>query len=95
MRSEIATSNAVFKNQGLESSEPRCEQGQRRGRRSGFGILYGSAGFDERELRRIRQFYLTFPIRDTLRPELSRSHYRLLLRGEDERRGNFTTRPTP
>lgn len=27
--------------------------------------------FDERELRRIRQFYLTFPIRDTVRPELS------------------------
>ena len=25
-------------------------------------------GFDERELRRIRQFYLTFPKRDTLRP---------------------------
>ena len=37
-------------------------------------------GFDERELRRIRQFYLTFPIRDTLRPELSWSHYRLLIR---------------
>jgi len=36
-------------------------------------------GFDERELRRIRQFYLTFPIRDTLRPELSWSHYQLLL----------------
>jgi len=27
-------------------------------------------GFDERELRKIRQFYLTFPIRDSLRPEL-------------------------
>ena len=27
-------------------------------------------GFDERELRRMRQFYLTFPIRDSLRPEL-------------------------
>ncbi|MDP8203692.1 MAG: DUF1016 N-terminal domain-containing protein [Candidatus Tenebribacter mawsonii] len=37
-------------------------------------------GFDERELRRIRQFYLTFPKRDTLRPELSWSHYRLLIR---------------
>ncbi|NTW33817.1 MAG: DUF1016 domain-containing protein [Bacteroidetes bacterium] len=37
-------------------------------------------GFDERELRRIRQFYLVFPIRDTLRPELSWSHYRLLIR---------------
>jgi predicted nuclease of restriction endonuclease-like (RecB) superfamily len=37
-------------------------------------------GFDERELRRIRQFYITFPIRGTLRPELSWSHYRLLMR---------------
>lgn len=31
---------------------------------------------DERELCRIRQFYLTFPIRDTVRPELSWLHYR-------------------
>ena len=42
-------------------------------------------GFDERELRRIRQFYLTFPIRDTLRPELSWSHYRLLIRVTNEK----------
>lgn len=35
-------------------------------------------GLDERELRRIRQFHLHFPIRDTVRPELSWSHYRLL-----------------
>jgi hypothetical protein len=27
-------------------------------------------GFEERELRKIRQFYLAFPIRDALRPEL-------------------------
>lgn len=40
--------------------------------------------FDARELRRIRQFYLTFPIRDTVRPELSWSHYRLLIRIEKE-----------
>lgn len=40
--------------------------------------------FDERELRRIRQFYLTFPIRDTVRPELSWSHYRLLIRVEND-----------
>ncbi len=36
-------------------------------------------GFDERELRRICQFYRCFPIRDTLRPELSWSHYRRLI----------------
>lgn len=40
--------------------------------------------FDARELRRIRQFYLSFPIRDTVRPELSWSHYRLLIRVEDK-----------
>ena len=39
-------------------------------------------GFDERELRRIRQFYQVFPIRDALRPELSWTHYRIMLRVE-------------
>lgn len=37
-------------------------------------------GLDERELRRIRQFYSLFPIRDALRPELTWSHYRSLIR---------------
>lgn len=32
-------------------------------------------GFDERELRRIRQFYLAFPKWDALRPELTWTHY--------------------
>lgn len=45
--------------------------------------------FDARELRRIRQFYLTFPIRDALRPELSWSHYRLIIRIEDDRVRKF------
>ena len=40
-------------------------------------------GFDERELRRMRQFYSIFPNRDTLCPELSWSHYRLLIRIDD------------
>ena len=35
-------------------------------------------GFDERELRKMRQFYQTFPKRDTLRPELTWSHFSLL-----------------
>jgi predicted nuclease of restriction endonuclease-like (RecB) superfamily len=46
-------------------------------------------GFDERELRRIRQFYLCFPIRDALRPELSWSHYRLLIRIENSKARQF------
>jgi hypothetical protein len=37
-------------------------------------------GFDESSLRRMRQFYQTFPIRATLRHELSWSHYRLLMK---------------
>jgi len=45
--------------------------------------------FDARELRRIRQFYLCFPIRDTVCPELSWSHYRLLIRLEDQRIRQF------
>ncbi|MEZ4963503.1 MAG: DUF1016 N-terminal domain-containing protein [Saprospiraceae bacterium] len=39
---------------------------------------------DERELRKIRQFFLLFPIRDALRPELSWTHYRSLLRVKEE-----------
>ena len=34
-------------------------------------------GFDERELRRMRQFYVAYPIRGALRPELRWTHYRL------------------
>ena len=41
-------------------------------------------GFDDRELRKMRQLYLTFQNRDTLRPELTWSHYRRLISVEDE-----------
>ena len=41
-------------------------------------------GFSERELRRIRQFYLTFPKWDALRPELTWTHYRLLIKVQNE-----------
>ena len=40
-------------------------------------------GMDERDLRQMRQFYLCFTDRGALRPELSWTHYRLLLRIED------------
>jgi hypothetical protein len=42
------------------------------------------AGFDEPNLRKIRQFHLTFPIRDALRLELGWTHYRLIMRVPDE-----------
>lgn len=41
-------------------------------------------GFDESELRKMRQFYLSFSIRDSLRPELSWTHYRKLISVENE-----------
>jgi len=50
------------------------------------------AGFDETNLKRMRQFYISFPIsaalrhqlKDVLRPELSWTHYRMLLKIKDE-----------
>lgn len=48
-------------------------------------------GFDESNLRKMRQFYSTFSIRDTLCPELSWSHYRLLMRVQDEKARDFYT----
>ncbi len=45
---------------------------------------FGS-GFDITNLRKMRQFYQLFPIRDALRLELSWTHYRLLLRIENEK----------
>lgn len=41
-------------------------------------------GFDKSNLRKMRQFYCTFPIRDTLCSELSWSHYRVLMRINNE-----------
>ena len=46
-------------------------------------------GFEERELRKIRQFYLTFPIRDALRPELNRTRYRLIMKMLNENAREF------
>ena len=39
-------------------------------------------GFDVRNLRNMRSFFQTFPIRNALRTELSWTHYRSLLRIE-------------
>jgi predicted nuclease of restriction endonuclease-like (RecB) superfamily len=41
-------------------------------------------GFDVSNLRHMRVFYQAFPIRDALRPELSWTHYRTLLRVESD-----------
>ncbi len=49
---------------------------------------YGK-GFDESNLRYMRQFYLTFPIRDALRHELSWTHYRMIMKVENENARRF------
>lgn len=49
---------------------------------------YGK-GFDASNLRYIRQFYRVFQKRDALRHELSWTHYRLLLKVEDEKARAF------
>ena len=41
-------------------------------------------GFSERNLQMMRQFYMTFPIPNALRSELSWTHYRELMRVQDE-----------
>ncbi len=46
-------------------------------------------GFDESNLRNIRSFYQSFPIRDALRHELSWTHYRLLSRLDSEEKRKF------
>ena len=46
-------------------------------------------GFTVANLKNMRQFYRTFPIRHTLCDELSWSHYRLLMRIEDEKARKF------
>lgn len=42
-------------------------------------------GYDSTNLRKMRQFYSLFPKRDALRLELSWTHYRCLLKVEDEK----------
>ena len=56
---------------------------------SGKLTLEFGKGFTERNLRAMRQFYETFPIRHTLRAELSWSHYRLLMRVNEPNRREF------
>ncbi|MFI3214381.1 MAG: DUF1016 N-terminal domain-containing protein [Eubacteriales bacterium] len=46
-------------------------------------------GFDITNLRKMRRFYLMFPIRDTLCLELSWSHYRTLMKISDEENRNW------
>ena len=46
-------------------------------------------GFDISNLRNMRRFYLAFPIQDALRPELSWTHYRHLMKVNDTEARTF------
>jgi len=46
-------------------------------------------GFDESNLRLIRQFYLTFPIRDSARHELGWTHYRKIMKVQNKSAREF------
>ena len=49
---------------------------------------YGK-GYDETNLRKMRQFYLCFQKRDALRHELSWTHYRLIMKVENKKAREF------
>jgi predicted nuclease of restriction endonuclease-like (RecB) superfamily len=46
-------------------------------------------GFDERNLRNMRAFYVAFPIWNAVRSELTWTHYRLLLKVSNEKARNY------
>lgn len=46
-------------------------------------------GFDESNLRKMHQFYRVFPNSEIIRPELSWTHYRSLMRVEDDKAREF------
>ncbi len=46
-------------------------------------------GFSEQSLRNMRQFYTLFPIRSALRSELSWTHYKLLIRVDNQESRDF------
>jgi predicted nuclease of restriction endonuclease-like (RecB) superfamily len=68
-----------------QKGEARAEYGSRllQTLADSLGAEFGK-GFDASNLRYMRLFYQAFPIRDALRHELSWTHYRALLRIENE-----------
>ncbi|MNU82921.1 hypothetical protein D3C71_726070 [compost metagenome] len=73
-----------------QSGELRAQYGKETLKRlSQFLTFELGKGFDESNLRNMRSFFIAFPIRDTLRHELSWSHYRLLTRIEGSEKKQF------
>ena len=80
MRNESHDTLAVFV---LDDSENRLERSNNHILSEQLTAELGK-GFDKSNLRKMQQFYCTFPILDTLCPELSWSHYRVLMRINEE-----------
>jgi hypothetical protein len=78
------------KNVELQDGNERAEYGAQLLRELSKRLTHDfGRGFDESNLRYIRLFYLAFPIRDALRHELSWTHYKLILRVENEKARQF------
>ena len=73
-----------------QAREPRAEYGAGLIRELSIQMTkdFGK-GFFESNLRRMRQFYVLFPIRAAVRPELSWSHYRLIIRVKNPEAAKF------
>ena len=80
MRNESHDTLAVFV---LDDFENRLERSNNHILSEQLTAEFGK-GFDKSNLRKMQQFYCTFPILDTLCPDLSWSHYRVLMRINEE-----------
>ena len=78
MSSEIANSALLQGNQRAEYGKEVLQDLSKQ-----LSAEYGK-GFEERNLRYMRKFYQLFPIWDALRPKLGWTHYRVLIRIENE-----------
>lgn len=76
-KSELAAEVAPGGAERAEHGEAPVKEPSRR-----LGGDFGK-GFDERNFRFTRRFYLAFPIRNALRTELSWTHHRRLMRVAD------------
>ena len=67
-----------------QAGKPRASYGKRvlEGLAKRLQTEFGK-GYDPSNLRNMRAFFVTYPIRDALRRELSWTHYRLLLRADN------------
>lgn len=75
-----------------QQGEKRAEYGKKQLEHlSGILQLEFGKGFDISNLRNMRRFYLAYPKQDAVRPELSWTHYRRLIRIEDTQARHWYT----